>query len=103
MSTPQQRLPKADPYRLERMDETAGKIIIEGNAAAALGCLMAGVTVVAWYPITPSSTLPEQLIDYLERYRHAADGKATYAVVQAKDELASVGMVLGASWAARAR
>jgi len=92
-------LTKADPFRVEAMNETAGKIIIDGNAAAALGCMFAGVTVVTWYPITPSSSLVEQLIDYLKRFRVGADGKATYAVVQAEDELAAVGMVFGAGWA----
>src|SRR5437763_2682903 len=81
-------LAKADPFHIERMNATAGKIIIDGNAAAALGCMFAGVTVVTWYPITPSSSLVEQLIDYLKRFRVGADGKATYAVVQADDELA---------------
>src|SRR5712675_552480 len=92
-------LTKADPFRVEAMNATAGKIIIDGNAAAALGCMFAGVTVVTWYPITPSSSLVEQLIDYLKRFRVGPDGKATYAVVQAEDELAAVGMVLGAGWA----
>src|SRR5207248_1911336 len=92
-------LTKADPFRVEPMNATAGKIIIDGNAAAALGCMFAGVTVVTWYPITPSSSLVEQLIDYLKRFRVGADGKATYAVVQAEDELAAVGMVFGAGWA----
>src|SRR5207253_6433163 len=68
-------------------------------AAAALGCMFAGVTVVTWYPITPSSSLVETLIDYLRRFRVGADGKATFAVVQAEDELAAIGMVLGAGWA----
>jgi len=92
-------LTKADHFRVEAMNATAGKIIIDGNAAAALGCMFAGVTVVTWYPITPSSSLVEQLIDYLKRFRVGADGKATYAVVQAEDELAAVGMVFGAGWA----
>jgi 2-oxoglutarate/2-oxoacid ferredoxin oxidoreductase subunit alpha len=92
-------LTKADPFRVEPMNATAGKIIIDGNAAAALGCMFAGVTVVTWYPITPSSSLVEQLIDYLKRFRVGPDGKATYAVVQAEDELAAVGMVFGAGWA----
>src|SRR5436190_6381848 len=92
-------LTKADPFRVEAMNATAGKIIIDGNAAAALGCMFAGVTVVTWYPITPSSSLVEQLIDYLKRFRVGPDGKATYAVVQAEDELAAVGMVFGAGWA----
>ena len=81
------------------MDKTAGKIIIDGNAAAALGCMFAGATVVAWYPITPSSSLPESMIDYMKRFRIGADGKATFAIVQAEDELAAIGMVLGAGWA----
>src|SRR5579872_5253418 len=91
---------KQDPYFIEPMNETAGKILIEGNAAAAIGCMMAGVTVVAWYPITPSSSLCESLIGYLKKYRvDKQTGKATFAVVQAEDEIASLGMVIGASWA----
>jgi 2-oxoglutarate ferredoxin oxidoreductase subunit alpha len=92
-------LKKADPFRLQPMNKTAGKIIIEGNAAGALGCMFAGVTVVTWYPITPSSSLVETLIDYMKKYRIGPDGKATYAIVQAEDELAAIGMVLGAGWA----
>ena len=91
---------KTDPYRVERMNATAGKIIIDGNAACALGAMFAGVTVVTWYPITPSSSLVETLIGYLKRFRNDPEtGKATYAVVQAEDELASIGMALGAGWA----
>ncbi|HEY1340389.1 MAG TPA: 2-oxoacid:acceptor oxidoreductase subunit alpha [Bryobacteraceae bacterium] len=91
---------KTDPYRVERMNATAGKIIIDGNAACALGAMFAGVTVVTWYPITPSSSLVESLIGYMRRFRHDAEtGKATYAIVQAEDELASIGMALGAGWA----
>jgi 2-oxoglutarate ferredoxin oxidoreductase subunit alpha len=93
-------LPKQDPFVVEPMDKTTGQILIEGNAAAAIGCMMAGVTVVAWYPITPSSSLPEALIDYLKKYRRDPEtGKTTYAVVQAEDELAALGMVIGAGWA----
>ena len=92
-------LAKQDPFVLERMHATDGKIIIEGNSAAALGCMFAGVTVVTWYPITPSSSVVESLIDYLKKYRIEPDGKATFAVVQAEDELAAIGMVLGAGWA----
>jgi 2-oxoglutarate ferredoxin oxidoreductase subunit alpha len=96
----EKHLTKADPLRVERMDRTAGKILIDGNAAGALGSLFAGVTVVTWYPITPSSSLVEQLIDYLKEYRIDPEtGKATFAVVQAEDELAAIGMVLGAAWA----
>ena len=92
-------LTKADPFRVERMNATAGKIIIDGNAAAALGAMFGGVTVVTWYPITPSSSLVEQLIDYMKEYRIGPDGKASFAIVQAEDELAAIGMVMGASWA----
>lgn len=95
----ERNLTKTDPYRAERMNETAGKIIIDGNAAAALGALFAGVTVLTWYPITPSSSLAESLIKYLNRFRMDPEtGKATFAVVQAEDELSAVGMVIGAGW-----
>ncbi len=96
----EKNLKKNDPYGLERMDKTAGKIIIDGNAAAAIGCMLAGVNVVAWYPITPSSSLAESLIDYCRQYRKdPISGKPTFAIVQAEDELAAAGMVLGAGWA----
>ncbi len=87
-------------YRLQRSNKTAGKMIIEGNEATAIGMLFGGVTVAAWYPITPSSSVCEYLTGYMEKYRHdPATGKATYAIIQAEDEIASVGMVLGAGWA----
>ncbi len=92
-------LTKADPFTVERMNETGGMIIIDGNSAAAMGAMFAGVTVVTWYPITPSSSLVESLIDYMKEYRIGPDGKATFAIVQAEDELAAIGMVLGAGWA----
>jgi 2-oxoglutarate/2-oxoacid ferredoxin oxidoreductase subunit alpha len=92
-------LTKQDPLLLERMHATEGKIIIDGNAAAALGAMFAGVTVVTWYPITPSSSVVESLIDFMKKYRVEPDGKASFAIVQAEDELAAVGMVLGAGWA----
>jgi 2-oxoglutarate ferredoxin oxidoreductase subunit alpha len=92
-------LTKLGPFVIERMDKTKGKIIIDGNSAAALGCMFAGVTVVTWYPITPSSSLVETLIDYMKEYRIGPDGKATFAIVQAEDELAAIGMVLGAGFA----
>jgi 2-oxoglutarate ferredoxin oxidoreductase subunit alpha len=93
-------LTKRDAFFIERMNKTAGKILIEGNAAAAIGCMMAGVTVVAWYPITPSSSLCESLIGYMKKYRvDKASGKATFAIVQSEDELASLGVVIGAAWA----
>lgn len=93
-------LPKRDPYRLERMNLTQGKIIIDGNSAAALGCVFAGVSVVTWYPITPSSSLCEALTDYMTRFRNdPKTGKATYAIIQAEDEMAAIGMAVGAGWA----
>ena len=92
-------LKKQDPFRIVRMDKNLGKIIIDGNSAAALGCMFAGVTVVTWYPITPSSSLVETLIEYMKEHRIGPDGKATFAIVQAEDELAAIGMVIGAGWA----
>ena len=92
-------LEKRDPYELRRMEATGGKIIVDGNTACAIGALFAGVTVVTWYPITPSSSLVEALIGLLRKYRVGPDGKATYAVVQAEDELSAIGMVMGAGWA----
>jgi len=90
---------KSVPFVLEAMNATEGKIIIDGNAAAALGCIFAGCTVAMWYPITPSSSLVENFIDYAKRYRIEENGKATFAVVQAEDELAAIGAVFGAGWA----
>jgi 2-oxoglutarate/2-oxoacid ferredoxin oxidoreductase subunit alpha len=92
-------LEKRDPYVVEPMEETGGKILIEGNAAAALGAMMAGVTVVTWYPITPSSSVCETLASYMRKYRMDREtGKATFAIVQAEDELSALGMALGAGW-----
>jgi 2-oxoglutarate ferredoxin oxidoreductase subunit alpha len=92
-------LVKKDPFRLERMDATRGKILIDGNSAGAMGAMFGGVTVVTWYPITPSSSLVEALSAYLGRFRKdPATGKTSYAVVQAEDEISAIGMVLGASW-----
>ncbi len=93
-------LVKTDPFIVERMDKTSGKIIIDGNTAAALGAMFGGCTVVTWYPITPSTSLVEQMIDYMKKYRiDPKTGKATFAILQAEDELAAVGMVIGAGWA----
>jgi 2-oxoglutarate ferredoxin oxidoreductase subunit alpha len=95
-----QNLARRSRHTLRRSSATEGKIIIEGNQAAAMGLVFGGVTVLAWYPITPSSSLCESCIDYLEEFRKDPDtGKATYAVVQAEDELASMAMVVGAGWA----
>lgn len=88
------------PFRLERMSRTDDLILIDGNTAAALGALFAGVTVVSWYPITPSSSLIEALIAFLEEHRRDPEtGRNTFAVIQAEDEIAAIGMVLGAGWA----
>jgi 2-oxoglutarate ferredoxin oxidoreductase subunit alpha len=92
-------LTKHDPFVIERMNENAGKIIIDGNEACAMGAVFAGVTVVAWYPITPSTSTIETTTDLLKQLRLTPEGKATFAVVQAEDELAAIGIVLGAGWA----
>jgi 2-oxoglutarate ferredoxin oxidoreductase subunit alpha len=92
-------LTKQDACVVEPMNETEGKIIIDGNAAAAMGAMFAGVTVVSWYPITPSSSVVENLIDLMKKHRVEPDGKANFAIVQAEDELAAIGMVMGAGWA----
>jgi len=96
----EENLTKQDPYWIERLGNSGRQLIIDGNSALALGCVFAGVTVLTWYPITPSSSLAEALINYLVRFRRDPEtGKATFAVVQAEDELASVGMAIGAGWA----
>jgi len=96
----QQNFQKFERFGVARMNKTAGKILIDGNSAAAIGCMFAGVTVLAWYPITPSSSLAEAVIDYMHQYRvDPQTGKATYAIVQAEDELAALGIAIGAGWA----
>lgn len=91
---------KQDPFLVQKMNANKDKIVIDGNSAAALGCVYGGCSVVAWYPITPSSSVCESVIDYFEEFRvDAATGKKKFAVVQAEDELAAIGMVLGAGWA----
>lgn len=91
---------KRDRCKVERLNLTSGKIIIDGNAACAIGAMFAGCTVVTWYPITPSSSLVESMMGYMRRFRHDPEtGKANYAIVQAEDEIASIGMALGAGWA----
>ena len=92
-------LTKRDPYRFEPMDKTQGKILIEGNDAAALGALFGGVTVAAWYPITPSTSLVDNLMGHMAIRKDPETGKSTVAIVQAEDELAAVGMIVGAGWA----
>jgi 2-oxoglutarate ferredoxin oxidoreductase subunit alpha len=95
-----EHLPKHDRFALEPMTgKTDGLAFMDGNRAAAFGCLMGGCTVVAWYPITPSTSLCENFIALAEKYRTAVDGTKNVAIVQAEDELAAIGMVLGAGWA----
>lgn len=84
--------------RVKRANAVGDKIFMEGNAAAALGCVYGGATVCAWYPITPSSSVAEAFEKYCGKYRHDEDGKAKYAIVQAEDEIASVGIITGAGW-----
>lgn len=87
------------PIRLERMQENDDKILIDGNTAAALGCVYAGATVAAWYPITPSTSLVDAFIGFCRQYRIEPDtGAKRFAIIQAEDELAAAGMVLGAAW-----
>lgn len=96
----QQNVTKLDRYFVEPMNKTQGLILMDGNSAAALGAVFGGVTVAAWYPITPSTSLADALNEYLAELRRDPEtGKATYAVIQAEDELAAIGMVVGAGWA----
>jgi len=93
-----ENLEKKDPYFVEPMKMTDGLIMTDGNTAAALGAIYGGVQFAAWYPITPASSLAEELIDYLPQLRKREDGKNTFAVVQAEDELAAIGMAIGAGF-----
>ncbi len=87
------------PFHLQKMDANADKILIDGNTATALGCLYAGATVAAWYPITPATSVMDAFKAFCEQYRRdAATGKNNFVILQAEDELAAIGMVLGASW-----
>ncbi len=90
---------KRDPFKVERMNATAGKVMIDGNSAAALGACFGGFTVAAWYPITPSTSLVDALSDYAKELRTDPDGTRNYAIIQAEDEIAAIGMVVGAGWA----
>ncbi|HET7126944.1 MAG TPA: 2-oxoacid:acceptor oxidoreductase subunit alpha, partial [Lysobacter sp.] len=91
-------LPHPIGLRVRRADAVGDRIFVEGNAAAALGCVYGGATVCAWYPITPSSSLAEAFAKYCQKYRVDADGRAKFAILQAEDEIASIGMVVGAGW-----
>lgn len=93
-----QNLTKSDAYTVRPMDETSDLIMADGNTAAAIGSVYGGVQFAAWYPITPASTLAESLNAYLPQLRKTKDSKSTYAVLQAEDELAAIGMTVGAGW-----
>jgi 2-oxoglutarate ferredoxin oxidoreductase subunit alpha len=100
MEWAEQNLKKTDPYRVERMDLTSGRIMLDGNTAGALGAIYGGVNFVGWYPITPATSLADGLAEYLPKLRNDPDTKEpSYAVIQSEDELAALGMVLGAGWA----
>jgi len=87
------------PFRLEKMDANRDKILIDGNTATALGAIYAGCTVAAWYPITPATSVMDGFKGFCEQYRKDPEtGKNNYLIIQAEDELAAIGMVLGASW-----
>ncbi len=92
-------LTKSDPFYAEPMDKTNGLIMADGNTAAALGAIYGGVQFAGWYPITPASSLAEALNEYLPQLRATQNGKNTFAIIQAEDELAAIGMCVGAGWA----
>ncbi|MEW6718008.1 MAG: 2-oxoacid:acceptor oxidoreductase subunit alpha [Chloroflexota bacterium] len=95
-----ENLEKRDLYRVETMDATGGCILTDGNTAAGLGAIYGGVQLVSWYPITPATPLAETLIEYLPKLRKdPVTGKSTYIVLQVEDELAAIGMTIGAGWA----
>ncbi len=88
------------PFRLERMNATTDSVLIDGNTASALGCLYAGATVGAWYPITPATSLMEAFSGFCKRYRvDEQTGRKKFCIIQAEDELAAAGVVVGAGWA----
>ena len=94
-----QNIKKSDPFYVEDHDQTDGLIMADGNTAGALGAIYGGVQFAAWYPITPASSLAESLNVYLPQLRKTPEGKHTYAVLQAEDEIAAIGMAVGAGWA----
>jgi len=93
-----ENLEKTDPYCIEARERDLDAFLMEGNEATALGSIFGGVTMLSWYPITPSSSIAESIISYIPQLRTDSDGKMTCAVVQAEDELAAAGMVIGAGW-----
>ena len=92
-------LTKKDAYKVAPLNKTKGKIIITGNDATALGCLFGGCTVFPWYPITPASSVGDGVIHYFAKYRREQGGHAKFSIIQAEDELAALGMAIGAGWA----
>ena len=86
------------PIQVRRSDQVGDRILVDGNTAAGLGAVYGGATVCAWYPITPSTSLAEGFTRWCRKFRHDEGGEARYAIVQAEDEIASIGMVLGATW-----
>lgn len=91
---------KRDPYRVTTTNKTEGMLLLDGNSAGALGAIFGGMTLTAWYPITPSTSLIDAVRTYAADMRHDPEtGDATYAIIQAEDELAAIGMVVGAGWA----
>ncbi len=99
MNMPRKICPMSPALKVRRANNVGDKIFIEGNAAAGLGCVYGGATVCAWYPITPSSSLAEAFQSYCQKLRvDKVTGKNKFAIVQAEDELASIGMVVGAGW-----
>ena len=96
----QDNLTKEDPYFVKRDSQTENKILIDGNTAGALGAIYGGVTFAAWYPITPASSLADALKEYLPKLRiDKESGKSNYVIIQAEDEMAAIGMAVGAGWA----
>jgi 2-oxoglutarate ferredoxin oxidoreductase subunit alpha len=93
-----ENLEKTDKFYVEPMDKTDGLIMADGNTAAALGAIYGGVQIVGWYPITPATSLVEKMSYYLPQLRRDIDGKNTYAIVQAEDELAALGITIGGAW-----
>lgn len=95
----QEKMPVQHPYRVERRDMTGGLMLLDGNTAGGIGAVMGGATVLAWYPITPATSFADGMTEWFPRLRNDDEGKPTYAIVQAEDELAAIGMVIGAGWA----
>ncbi len=94
----EKEFPAHSGFKVSTSDKFEGKILIDGNTALALGCIAAGATVAAWYPITPSTSMIDAFSKYAEKYRTTPEGGKKYAIVQAEDEISAIGIVLGAAW-----